>query len=302
MAQSNSTVAQTDARGARLTLRVRVKYRRLNQEYFAYVTGRRNAKFEQPIVTMAGAEVSIAPESGAGEGKSNGPSGPCPAEARRWNDYGIALLEQAQYGAAAAAFRRAMQLDPTDANLPVNTAIAEMRTERFGIEREQLHKAGPLLEAALRLDPQSPRAHFYHALWLRAEGKLKEAAEELRTVTRDYPRDREAQRQLAMTLYSLGEMAGARSAFEAVLAVDPTDAGAYQFLAPIHMSEGRKEDADRARLLYLLWRDDPLADGIAARFYAAHPEWAEERIPAHVHGAASARRPVLTGVYASPDR
>jgi Tfp pilus assembly protein PilF len=300
--QPDSPTAGTDATGASLTLRVRVKYRRLNQEYFAYVTGRRNAEFDQPVITMAGAEVSIAPKSGDRQNRSDGPCGPCPAEARRWNDYGIALLEQVQYGAAAAAFRRAMQLDPTDASLPVNAAIAEMRTERFGLEREQLHKAGPLLEAALRLDPQSPRAHFYHALWLRAEGKLKEASGELCAVTRDYPRDREAQRQLAMTLYSLGEMAGARSAFEAVLAVDPTDAGAYQFLAPIYMSEGRKEDADRARLLYLQWRDDPLADGIAARFYTAHPEWAEERIPAHVHGAASARRPVLSGVYASPDK
>jgi Flp pilus assembly protein TadD len=299
--EARTAQAEACATFGLITLHVRVKYRRLNSEYFSYVLGRRNSRTEQPIVTMASAEVTISPDGPIKDGSHSAAlSGP--AAARRWNDYGIGLLEQAQYGAAAAAFRRAMELDPADASLPVNAAIAEMRTERFGIEREQMHKAGPLLEAVLRLDPASPRAHYYHALWLRAEGNLKDAAEELRTVTRDYPRDREVQRQLAMTLYSLGDMGGARSSFEAVLVVDPTDAGAYQFLASIHAAEGRREDADQARLLYLQWRDDPLADGIAGRFYAAHPEWAEERIPAHVHGAASAMRPVLTGVYAAPDR
>jgi Flp pilus assembly protein TadD len=33
---------------------------------------------------------------------------------KRWNDYGIGLLEQAQYGQAADAFRRASALNPSD--------------------------------------------------------------------------------------------------------------------------------------------------------------------------------------------
>ncbi|MCI0390624.1 MAG: hypothetical protein MOB07_17905 [Acidobacteria bacterium] len=33
---------------------------------------------------------------------------------------------------------------------------------------------------------------------------------------------------------------------------------------------------------------------IAARFFAAHPEWADERIGTHIHEIRSAQRPILT--------
>src|SRR6185369_8546884 len=99
--------------------------------------------------------------------------------ARRWNDYGIALLEQAQYGPAAEAFRHAAELNPSDLNPLVSAAIAEMKTERFGPERNQLSKAAELLEAALKLNPLNPRARFIHALLLRSQHKHIQAADEL---------------------------------------------------------------------------------------------------------------------------
>ena len=46
---------------------------------------------------------------------------------------------------------------------------------------------------------------------------------------------------------------------------------------------------------------DPLADKIAIRFFTAHPEWTDERVGAHSHGAASSLRPTLTGHFAAPD-
>jgi Flp pilus assembly protein TadD len=211
-------------------------------------------------------------------------------DSKRWNDYGIALWEQAQYGEAAAAFRRASELSPRDANLLVNAAIAELRTERFGPEREQLRKAASLLDAALGIDPAHRRARFFRAVVLRGEGRAAAAADELTELAREYPRDREVQRQLGQTLYALGALAGARQAFEAVTAIDPTDAGAYQFLAPIYAGAGHGAEAERARSLYLGWRDDPGADGVAARFFAAHPQWAEERMGGHAHGENSPRR------------
>jgi tetratricopeptide (TPR) repeat protein len=109
------------------------------------------------------------------------------------------------------------------------------------------------------------------------------------------------QRQLGQTLYSLGQIAAARTAFEALLQIDPSDSGAYQFLAPIYLAESPKE-SERVHRLYLLWRDDPLADVFADRFFDAHPEWAEERIAAHTHGGNSKPRPTLTGYFAVPDR
>lgn len=313
---------------SQLTLRARVNYRRFNQEYIAYVLGKQKARLTVPVVRMAEAQVKLVTLRGdevesrthlAGQKKpfratgappgdqamsGSGPVPPPPMKslARRWNDYGIGLLEQFQYGLAAEAFRRASALDPTDLNLMVNAAIAELKTEQFGLDREQIARAAVLLDGALRIDPTHARTRFYRALVLRGQGKAQDAANELRALAVLYPRDREVQRQLGQTLYVVGQIDGARLAFEALLKIDPTDAGAYQFLAPIYASAGRRGDADRMRSLYLNWRDDPNADGIAARFFAAHPQWAEERVTSHKHGADSPRRPVLTGLFAAPEK
>jgi tetratricopeptide (TPR) repeat protein len=77
---------------------------------------------------------------------------------KRWNDYGIGLLEQSQYGLASTAFRRASELSPADPDLLVNATLAEMHTERFGPEREQWRKAAALFDRALALKPEHPRA------------------------------------------------------------------------------------------------------------------------------------------------
>jgi Flp pilus assembly protein TadD len=287
---------------ATLILRARLNYRRVNQEYSNYVLTRRKTNLTLPVITMATAEATLQVGGQPNAEPSAAKAEPRIPQWKRWNDYGIGLLEQAQYGAAADAFRHASELAPTDSNLLVNAAIAEMRTERFGPEREQLKKAGELLAQASKISPDNLRAHFYQALVFRGLGRLKEAAVELAAVAGEYPRDREVQRQFGQTLYSLGRFPEARTAFEAILGIDPTDANAYQLLSPIYASEGLKREADNAYSLYLQWRDDPRADVIGARFFAAHPEWAEERVSAHAHGKGSASRPVLTGLAATPDK
>ncbi len=312
--------------GGSIRLRARMNYRRFNQEYTDYVLSRQKKELLMPTVKMAEAEVVIRRQSDEATRRnkkldiivasprlpissfsllsiSTSPNSTfATAIARRWNDYGIGLLEQAQYGAAAEAFRQASALDPTDANLLVNAAIAEMRTERFGPEREQLRKAEALLEGALKMAPTSMRARYFRALVLRGFGRMKEAADELAAVAREYPRDREVQRQFGQTLYTLGRFLEARTALEAIISLDPTDANAYQLLNPIYASQGQKTEAARALSLYFEWRDDPRADAIGARFFAAHPEWAEERVTTHTHGKNATRRPVLTGALAAPEK
>jgi tetratricopeptide (TPR) repeat protein len=175
-----------------------------------------------------------------------------------------------------------------------------MKTEQFGLVWDQLRKAKELLDRALKINPQLARTRFYYALLLRSQGKGAEAAAELAKLNGEYPRDREVARQLGQTLYGLGRLADSRAAFETVLGIDPTDAGAYQFLAPIYASEGRGSDSDLARARYLLWRDDPLASAVGVNFFAAHPQWADERVLMHTHGQDSPPRPTLTGLLASP--
>jgi Flp pilus assembly protein TadD len=284
-----------------ITLKTTVNYRRFTQEYTNYVLKRQGKKLTLPVVRMAENEVKILPMSAKNvAGKKDRTTKD--VQALRWNDYGIALLEQAQYGPAAEAFRRSAELNPSDPNPLVSAAIAEMKTERFGLDRNQLSKAAELLDAALKLDPNNPRARYIHALLLRSLKRSIEAAGELAKLAQEYPRDREVARQLGQTLYALGRIAEARVAFETIINVDPTDFGAYQFLSPIYQSEGQTEKADYARGRYLQWRDDPVASSIAARFFAAHPQWADERILAHTHDGDSPLRPVLTGPLAAPDK
>jgi tetratricopeptide (TPR) repeat protein len=299
-----------DAAGG-VTLRARFNYRRVIQEYADFVSKMRRRKVENPIVRMAEAEVRVAPQGAAGGATTASPraskaarpvAGEQARQARRWNDYGIAMLEQAQYGEAAAAFRRASELNPRDPNLLVNVAIAELRTEQFGLAREQLRKAREALEAALAINPADARTRFYWGLLLRSEGKPREAADVLARVAAEFPRDREVQRQLAQTLYALGRFTESLAAFEAIISVDPTDAGAYQFLSPLYARLGRREEGERAGGLFLTWRDDPRADFIAARFFSANPQWADERAWSHAHAAESAGRPTLTGRRAAPER
>ena len=288
-----------------ITLKATVNYRRFTQEYTDYVLKRQGRKLILPVVRMAENEVKILSLSAKTSGKKDRGGKdrlPRDMQARRWNDYGIALLEQAQYGPAAEAFRRAGELNPLDPQPLVSAAIAEMKTERFGLERNQLGKAAELLEAALKIDPNNARARYVHALLLRSQRKSVQAAAEFAALAEEYPRDREVNRQLGQTLYALGRIAEARNAFEAIIAVDPTDFGAYQFLSPIYQSEGQAEKADNARKLFLQWRDDPMASTIAARFFAAHPQWADERILAHTHDGDSPPRPVLSGLFATPDK
>lgn len=309
-----------------IKLRARINYRRFNQEYTNYVLMMRRARLIVPVVRMAeaNAELTIGrlgktttTRLGASAASQSIPISPRAPRAaidatrssvlsaqsflsRRWNDYGIALLEQALYGPATRAFRRASELDPSSPDLLVNAAIAELRTERYGPEREQLRNANELLDRALMLDPLLARSRYWHAIVMRADGKLAKAARTLSELASQYPRDREIHRQLGQTLYSLGRIDEARAALETVVAIEPQDAGAYQLLAPIYASLGRKAQADLTRALYLQWRDDPLASPIAATFFAAHPEWAEERVASHTHGLDSAGRATLTGALANP--
>ena len=119
-------------------------------------------------------------------------------------------------------------------------------------------------------------------------------------LAREFPRDRLVQRELGATLYALGRIDSATAAFEAVIGIDPTDFGAYQYLASLYAAAGRSTDAERAGALFQQWRDDPLAAGVGARFFALNPQWADERIPLHTHDLSSTARPVSIGKRAAP--
>ena len=295
---------------ANIILRAKVNYRRYIKEYADYVAAEFKQPMPNPTVEMSQTETCLISSEKAQKALKPKKSVKLKTDtretdkkadqqeelkllARRWNDYGIGLLGQAQYGLASEAFRRAAEITPTDSNLFVNAAIAELQTERYGPELSQHAKARELVEKALSLSPDNNRAKFYWALIRRTEGALEEAAGILAAIVKDYPNDREVQRQLGQTLYRLGRYDEARQAFLEIRRIDPTDAGAYQFLAPLFAAANLLEESKEAQKNYLLWRDDPLADAVAGRFYDAHPEWADVRVPGKIYGDNSPNRPAF---------
>lgn len=308
-----------DIPSTEIVLRAKVNYRRFIKEYADYVGDTFKEKMPNPTVEMAKSETCLIavenpPKTNAATtGKDKNKKNVRLADekrahealkliARRWNDYGIGLLGQMQYGSASEAFRKASEIDPSDANLLVNAAIAELQTERYGPELIQLGKAKELIEKALAIAPENNRAKYYFALVRRSEGAAEETVGILSKLALEYPNDREVQRQLGQTLYRLGRFDEARVAFLTINRIDPSDAGAYQFLSPLFAGSGLMREAEEAQKNYLLWRDDPQSDAVANRFYAAHPEWADVRVPGKIYSSESPERSAITGEKAADER
>jgi tetratricopeptide (TPR) repeat protein len=277
-----------------ILLRAKVNYRRFIKDYADFVEKKYSRKMPNPTVEMAKTEVLL--------GKNKLVEVDKTLSAKRWNDYGIGLLGQSQYGEAANAFREANKIEPLNPDYYVNAAIAEMQTERFGPEKTQLAKATELLQKALNLNPEKPRTNYYWALNRRSLNLVGEAETILQKLAKDFPNDREVQRQYGQTLYRLGKFDRARSAFLRVNIIDPTDAGAFQYLSPLFTQAGLSDEAKAANKNYLLWRDDPLSDVIANKFYTAHPEWSDVRIPGRIYSDNSPKRPTITGGNAAGER
>ncbi len=279
------------ANGGKILLRAKVNYRRFIKDYADFVEKKIELKMPNPIVEMANTEVLI------GENKQ-----PEKVSARRWNDYGIGLLGQMQYGEAANTFRKASEIEPLNPDFYVNAAISEMQTERFGVEKEQLEKATLLLKKAIKLEPNKPRTKYYWAINRRSNGLLAESETILAGLAKDFPNDREVQRQYGQILYRLNKFDEARQAFSRVNIIDPTDANAFQFLSTIFATKGLFDESKFVQKQYLLWRDDPNADIIANKFFSNHPEWADVRTPGKIYSQNSPRRFPFTGENIAAER
>jgi Flp pilus assembly protein TadD len=276
----------------KILLRAKVNYRRFIKDYADFVEDKLEIKMPNPTVEMVKTEILLGEKSNQ-ENASN---------ARRWNDYGIGLLGQAQYGEASNAFRKAAEIEPNNPDFCVNAAIAEMQTERFGPEMEQIAKATQLLQKAIKLEPNKPRTNYYWAINRRSLGLLNDAESILQKLSKDFPTDREVQRQLGQIQYRLGKFDLARKAFSTVNIIDPTDADSFRFLSILYKQNGLIFESNEAQKNYLLWRDDPNADIIANKFYNAHPEWADVRTAGKIYSENSPKRPTITGENAAAER
>jgi tetratricopeptide (TPR) repeat protein len=228
-----------------------------------------------PIVALAEDEVtvSVAPRSAPEPQAKVALQG---EDWQRWNDYGIGLLLQGDLKGAQAAFVKVTEIDPANPDGWVNIG-------RAAVQEGDMERARTVLEKALAVSPSLARAHFFYAKVLRNDGRYDEAADHLRRVLEQYPRDRVALDDLGRTLFLQRKYAEAVKVLESVFAIDPEDLQAHYNLMLCYTGLGDTKQAQEHRARYLRFKADEAAQAITGPYRQLNPEDNNERQAIHEH-------------------
>ncbi|MGP8226434.1 MAG: tetratricopeptide repeat protein [Terracidiphilus sp.] len=259
-----------------ITVTAKVNYRHFNQHFIDYAVPHHEA---MPVAEVATRTRTLA----LGANPAAAPDPQDNKDWMRWNNYGIGLLDAQQYAESARAFARVAELRPDYADAFTNVAIANFQWERFDAARVNLEKA-------LQLSPHNARALYYLALVERTQGHLDAAISDLREVTAQFPRSRDAHRELGFSLYQQHKYDDARSEYETLQSIDPDDLAAHYILSIVYRRLGMKELAAREASAFADQKDDPTASTYALEFLRKHPEITSESVPWHTHSDLTAQR------------
>src|ERR1700688_2231997 len=222
-----------------------------------------------PIVTVAGDEVTlpvVAHNIPAAQQKTL----VLKKEWQRWNDYGIGLFLQGDLKAAAAAFQKVTEADPTNPDGWVNMG-------RCAVQEGDMERARTVLEKALALSPSLARANFFYAKVLRADGNYDGAAQRLGMVRGQYPRDRVVLNDLGRVMFLQRRYADAVIVLQSVLAIDPEDLQAHYNLMLCYNGMGNEKLAKEHQTRYMRFKADESSQAITGPYRQIHPEDNNER-------------------------
>jgi tetratricopeptide (TPR) repeat protein len=247
----------------------KVNYRRFNQHFINFAMGKH---YDEPVVEMAARARTLLVGT-------NPVTPPDPADNplwMRWNNYGIGLLDAQQYAESEHAFETVAQLRPDYSDAYTNIAIADFSWQRYDGSRTNL-------EHALKLSPHNARALYYLALVDRIQGHPDLAIADLLEVITQFPRSRDAHRELGFSFYQQHKYQEARTEYETVQSIDPDDLAAHYILSIVYRRLGMQKEAAREAAAFADEKDDPTANVYALEFLRKHPEVTEESVPWHVH-------------------
>ena len=258
-----------NARG-QLTVTARVNYRHLRQSYLNNIFGPDHPAY--PIVELASRTRTF----NLGDNSPGGREALDNPDWMRWNNLGIAYLDQLQYADAMQAFEQALKLRPDYPDGFINIA-------QTYIEWEKYSEARPSLAKALELNPKNARALYYLALVERREGHPDEEVADLQRVVEQFPQARDPRRELGIAYYQRHDYEEARRQFEALQAIDPDDLAAHYNLAVLYRRMGMKDKAAEQAAMFATKQVDPGAPTYSLDYLRRHPEISTESVPFHLH-------------------
>ena len=268
--------------GGQIKITAKLQYRRFTRVFSDYSLKK---SIDLPIVTMAKAERTLL----IGQTNESQPIDPkAVPDWRRWNNYGIALLDQRQFPQASDAFDEVIKADVKDykAFAITNKALALM-------EMGGWQEAEKLVNKALEIDVNNNRAIFQRGRINRVRSRLAKAEDDFKKVLESFPRDR-------VTLQQLGELAKiksdslppkerkaqlqiAQSYYEKVLEIDPEDVSAHYNLIVIYQKLGMRDEAKKEAIIFRDLKDDPGVTSLASNFLQKNWKIGIESLPFHTH-------------------
>jgi tetratricopeptide (TPR) repeat protein len=253
-----------------ISVTARVNYRHLRQSYLNNIFGKDHPAY--PIVEITSRTRTL----NLGE---NAPTDPDPQDNQewmRWNNFGIANLDQLQYADAVNAFARVVKLRPDYVDGYTNIALTNIQWEKYGSARSTLEKA-------LSLGPDNVRALYYMALVERRTGNIQAEVADLEKVVAKFPRSSDGRRELGKSYYRENRLQEAKEQFEALQQIDPDDVAAHYNLSLIYGRLGLDEKASQQATLFADKKTDPNAPTYSLDFLLDHPEISTESVPWHMH-------------------
>ena len=252
-----------------LAVTATVSYRHFNETFTRFVLGDKHKEY--PIIDMASQSRVIC----LGRDVPSPSSAPDPEEWRRWNNWGIGLLESQRYLNAVEAFQRVASLKPNGDAL-ANIGLA------YYLDRDPI-KAGDFAEREEKRNPGDIRATFYAALAERDLGRYGDALSRLEHLARQYPNSIDVHREYAFTLLLGNRSDEAKLEYERVQQIDPDDIAAHYYLSSAYEQMGKLGKAEKEELAFRDKRDDPMMMGVALKYQRDHPSDMRESAPWHVH-------------------
>ena len=258
-----------EASGA-VTVTAKVNYRHLRQSYLNNIFGKDHPAY--PVVEIASRSRVL----NIGENKPEAADPSDNADWMRWNNLGIALLDQFQYQESINAFTEVIKLRPLYADGYTNVGLANIVWEKYDSARMAIRKA-------ISLDPNSARALYYDGLLQRRAGNTEQEIADFSKVVEMFPQSRDARRELGITYYQQNNNPAALEQFEALQKIDPDDLTAHYNLSILYRRMGKPEEAKEQQAMFVDKKVDPGAPTYGLNFLRAHPEISTESIPWHMH-------------------